>query len=90
MFGTEDKFKKFNDDVGKILQSHRDAVEKTPVLNKEQFAAANSAKAELAEKRIYTIETRNSVLKNHLFTSSNGTKITPDVVKAFSDIALGG
>ena len=90
MFGSEDKFKKFNDDVAKLLQQHKEEAGTSPSLNEDQVAAANAAKEELAEKRMYTLETRNAVIKKHLFESSKGIKVTPEMVKAFNAIVLGG
>ena len=90
MFGTEDKFKKFNEDVAKLLQQHKEDAGNSPSLNEGQIAAANAAKEELAEKRMYTLETRNAVIKKHLFESSKGIKLTPVMIKAFNAIALGG
>ena len=90
MFGTEDKFKKFNDDVAKLLQQHKEDAGNESPLSEGQIAAASAAKEELAEKRMYTLETRNAVIKKHLFESSKGIKVTPEMVKAFNAIALGG
>ena len=88
-FGSEDPHKKFNDDVANLLQSHKEDIINNPVLSEKQIAAANVAKEALAEKNMYTVETRNSVLKKHLFESSKGIKVTSAMVSAFSAIALG-
>jgi len=39
---------------------------------------------------LYTFETKNSVLKKHLLSSSKGVKVTPQMVKVFERVALGG
>ena len=90
MFGLPDKYKKFNDDVAKLLQSHKDEAINNPVLSEKQIGAANTVKAELAEKRMYTVETRNSLIKKYLFEASKGIKVTSEMVKAFNSIVLGG
>ena len=93
MFGTEDKFKKFNNDVAKIYQQHRDESGTNSTLSETQIAGANAAKKELAESKkrcsLMTLETRNTIVKKHLYESSRGLKLTPAMVKAFSSIALG-
>ena len=93
MFGTEDKFKKFNDDVAKLLQQHKDDAGTNGPLSEAQVTGAESAKEELSESKkecpLMTLETRNSILKKHLFESSKGINLSAEMVKAFNAIALG-
>jgi len=93
MFGTEDKFKKFNEDVAKLLQQHKDDIGTNGPLSEAQVTGAESAKEELSESKkecpLMTLETRNSILKKHLFESSKGINLTAEMVKAFNVIALG-
>lgn len=93
MFGTEDKFKKFNDDVAKLLQQHKDDSGTNGPLSEAQVTGAESAKEELSELKkecpLMTLETRNSILKKHLFESSKGINLSAEMVKAFNAIALG-
>ena len=93
MFGTEDKFKKFNEDVAKLLQQHKDDTGTNGPLSEAQVTGAESAKEELSESKkecpLMTLETRNSILKKHLFESSKGINLTAEMVKAFNAIALG-
>ena len=94
MFGSQDKFKKFNDDVANILKQHRENSGSDTVLSEDQIAAAGAAKEELAEAQkecpLMTLETRNDIIKKHLYGSSKNVTLTPRMVKTFSDIALGG
>ena len=94
MFGTEDKYKKFNDDVAKFLQNKREDSANNSPLSEEQIAGAEAAKKELLESKkecpLMTLETRNSIIKKHLFESSKGINVSPQMVKAFNAIALGG
>jgi len=94
MFGTEDKFKKFNDDVAKLLQQHKDDAGPNGPLSEAQIAGAEAAKKELSESKkdcpFITLETRNTILKKHLFESSKGIKITSQMITSFNAIALGG
>tara|TARA_R100001082_G_scaffold104839_1_gene76502 strand:- start:93 stop:377 length:285 start_codon:yes stop_codon:yes gene_type:complete len=94
MFGTEDKYKKFNDDVAKFLQNSREKSGIKGPLSENQITGAEAAKNELLESKkkcpLMTLETRNSIIKKHLFESSEGIKITSEMIKAFNAIALGG
>ena len=94
MFGTEDKYKKFNDDVAKLLQQHKEHASANGPLNEAQIAGAEAAKKELLESKkscpLMTLETRNDIIKRHLFESSKGISVSPQMVKAFNAIALGG
>lgn len=89
MFG-QDRYKKFNNDVAKLLQQHKEDAGNSPVLSEAQIEGANAAKKELAEKKMYTLETRNAVIKKHLFETSKGLKVTSDMIKAFNALVLGG
>jgi len=94
MFGTEDKYKKFNDDVAKFLQNKREDSANSSPLSETQIAGAKAAMKELLESKkdcpLMTLETRNSIIKKHLFESSKGINVSPQMVKAFNAIALGG
>ena len=94
MFGTEDKYKKFNDDVAKFLQKNREEAGNNRPLSETQIAGAKAANNELLESKkdcpLMTLETRNEIVKKHLFESSKGIKLTPEMVKVFNAIALGG
>jgi len=94
MFGTEDKYKKFNDDVAKLLNKHKEDSATNGPLSEAQIAGAESAKKELLESKkscpLMTIETRNGIIKKHLFESSKGISVSPQMIKAFNSIALGG
>ena len=63
----EDKFKKFNEDVAKLLQQHKDDTGTNGPLSEAQVTGAESAKEELSESKkecpLMTLETRNSILK---------------------------
>ena len=94
MYGfTDDKNKKFTNFCADFLQKERQKKLDNPELTKEQTKGANAAKAELVEKKercpFITIEDRNSILKKHLFETSNGVNVTPVMVKEFNAIALG-
>ena len=94
MYGfTDDKNKKFTNFCANFLQKNRQKKIDNPSLTKEQTKGANAAKSELVEKKercpFITIEDRNSILKKHLFETSQGINVTPDMVKEFNDIALG-
>jgi len=93
MYGSEDKYKKFNSDVADFLKKNQENQKENPVLSAEQVSAATSAKEELAEKHkncpLMTLETRNSVIKKHMFASSKGVNITPRMANDFENIALG-
>jgi hypothetical protein len=93
MFGTEDKFKKFNEDVAKLLHQHKDNTGTNGPLSEAQVTGAESAKEELSESKkecpLMTLETRNSILKKNLFESSKGITLTAEMVNAFNAIALG-
>ena len=92
MFGSEDKFKKFNDDVASFLKKRyeEEADKNNAELTEAQLEAAKEAQKELSEAGLYTFETKNSVLKKHLLSSSKGVKVTPQMVKVFERVALGG
>ena len=94
MFGTEDKYKKFNDDVAKFLQNRREDSANNNPLSEAQIAGAKAAKNELLESKkdcpLMTLETRNSIIKKHLFESSKGISVSPQMIKAFNAIAFGG
>ena len=94
MYGfTDDKNKEFTNFCADFLQKERQKKIDNPVLSKEQTDGANAAKAELVEKKekcpLITIEERNTILKKHLFETSEGVSVTPAMVKAFNYIALG-
>jgi|TARA_Y100000034_G_C6672291_1_gene295200 hypothetical protein len=88
-----DKDKNFRNDMTEFLQKQREIRANNPVLNTEQIAGANAAKAEIAEKQgkcpLIPVETQNSVIKKHMLDASKGMKLTPDMMSAFSNIALG-
>lgn len=94
MYGfTDDKNKKFTNFCADFLQKNKQKKVDNPALKKSQIEGANAAKEELVEKKercpFITIEDRNSILKKHLFETSQGINVTPDMVKEFNDIALG-
>lgn len=88
-----DKDKNFRKDMAEFLQNQQEIRANNPVLNTEQIAGAKAAKAEIAEKQgacpLIPVETRNSVIKKHMLGSSKGVTVTPDIMNAFSNIALG-
>ena len=93
MYGfTDDKNKEFTNFCADFLQKNRQKKIDNPELSKEQKEGANAAKAELVEKKercpLITIEDQNFILKKHLFETSNGSSVTPAMVKEFNAIAL--
>ena len=94
MYGfTDKKNKEFTNFCGEFLKKQRQNRIDNPILTKEQTEGAHAAKEELIEKKercpFITIEDRNSILKKHLFETSNGVSVTSTMVKEFNAIALG-
>ena len=94
MYGfTDKKNKEFTNFCANFLQKNRQKKVDNPSLTEKQIEGANSAKAELVEKKercpLITVEKRNSILKKHLFETSEGINVTPSMVKEFNAIALG-